>query len=304
MRKIIFAVICLVMIVGCAQEDTSTSTESPYSGGSKGIIAEFLDMGIYNDNTGIEEIFENETFPIEVMLNNKGEEDVEAGMVNITLKGIALTDFSGIVGGGVLSNTEIIEKVSDNNKVGGEITLDFSSEEEDATYLLHLTGTHYDVTVFGEVVYRYKTHAAVPKVCFKEDPQEDSVCEIEEVKEVYSSGAPIQVLSAMEKRAGTGKVAVEFEIENVGSGDVTKPGEAFTVRYDQLSFTPGDSELWECKAAGRLNEGRLDTEGKITVVCKLKNAMAENTLFTKELSLTLEYDYRELIQREIRVREQ
>ena len=54
----------------------------------------------------------------------------------------------------------------------------------------------------------------------------------------------------------------------------------------------------------RINEGRFDSAGKMTIVCKLKAAMDENTLYTKELDLTLNYKYRELIQREIRIREQ
>ena len=317
-KKIItLLIISLFVLVGCKEEDGgATQSESPYIGGSKGVIAEFLEMGIYNEGEGIEEIFEGETFPIEVMLKNKGEEDVGVGDVTIVLKGISIDDvddpddqgdFSGIAGNGILSSTEaegVIEKLSESNDEGGEITLDFTPGEREANYTVPLSGALYDVSVFGEVIYKYKTHVAVPKVCFKENLQDEKVCDIDEMKTVYSSGAPIQVKSAEEKRAGTGKIAVEFKVENVGGGEVTKPGEDFNMRYDQLSFTSSDPDLWECKAGGKLNEGRFDSAGKMTIVCKLKEAMTENTLYVKELDLTLEYKYKELIQRQIRIREQ
>jgi len=306
MNKIIIAILSLVMIIGCSgggEDNTVTNTESPYIGGNQGIIAEFLEMGVYNDETNIEEIFDGESFPIEVMIKNKGEEDVVAGDLTITLKGIALADFSGIATNGVLSNTDLIESVSEYNDAGGEITLDFTTGTEDAKYESVLNGAHYDVSVFGEVVYKYATYASVPEVCFKEDLQDDSICKVDEMKTVYSSAAPIQIRKAEEKRAGTGKIAVEFEVENVGGGAVAKPGTDFDSRYDQLSFAPGDS-LWECKAGGRLNEGRFDSNNKITIVCKLITPMAEDTLYTKSLDLKLEYKYKELISRQVRIRAQ
>jgi len=302
-RYLTMLMVCL-FFVGCAgNQVTTTAAESPFMGGNQGLIAEFLEMGIHNDASGMEEIFEDETFPIEVMVKNKGEQDVAAGDITISLKGISLDDFSGIDGAS-LSNSDAIESVSEFNKQGGEATIDFTSGAQDAQYTVAITGSHYDAGVFGEVVYTYATHASVPKVCFKEDLQTEGICEVDEAKTVFSSAAPIQVKSAAEKRAGTGKIAVEFEVENVGGGDVTKPGDDFDSRYDQLAFVSGEEDLWECKAGGKLNEGRFDSNNKVTIVCKLKDVMADDTLYTKELDLTLNYDYRTLIQRSIRIRKQ
>jgi hypothetical protein len=295
-----------LVLVGCApaeQPTTKTSEKSPYIGGSKGIVAEFLDMGIYSDESKINEIFEGETFPIEIILKNKGEHDVAAGDVEIKIKGINLADFSGIVSGGVLQNVNVIEKISDVNELGGEETLDFTPGSEDAKYLVNLVGSSYDVNVYADVVYDYRTYASVPKVCFKEDLTDTSVCEVDEVKDVFSSGAPIQVKSAEEKRAGTGKIAVEFKIENVGDGDVAVPGEEFG-RYNQLAFESSDPNDWECRAGGSIDRARLDSDGKATIICKLKDPMAEDTLYTKQLDLTLSYQYKNLIQESIRVLKQ
>ncbi|MBW2979950.1 hypothetical protein KY360_00855 [Candidatus Woesearchaeota archaeon] len=295
-----------LVLAGCEGEEQAPVTKevSPYIGGTKGLVTEFLDMGIYNDESRMNEIFEGESFPIEILLRNKGEEDLRPGDVVVRIKGISLTDFSGIVAGGILQNTEAIERVSDVNNMGGEDTLDFTPGAEDARYLVKLASYGYDVDVFAEVVYNYKTHSSVPKVCFKEDLMDPSICEVDEVKDVFSSAAPIQVISAEEKRAGTGKIAVEFKIENVGGGDVTMPGEDFNSRYDQLIFESSDPDEWECKSGGKLNAARLDNEGKATVICKLRAEMAEDTLYTKQLDLTLMYKYRTLIQESVRVLKQ
>lgn len=304
MQKIAIVLMVLtVVLAGCAQDNDIETPGSPYLGGTQGIVPNFEEMGIFNENTNTDEIFENETFPIEVTLKNKGEYEVQPGQATVTLLGVDLSDFSGIPDG-ELSNTESVEKVSEFNEEGGETTLDFTSGEMDAKYLLPLVGSTYDVSVFGKVVYYYETYAAVPKVCFKEDLKDDSICDIEESKEVFSSGAPIQVSSAIEKTAGTGKIAVEFEIENVGSGDVTTPTKEFDTRFDQLAFEPGDANTWECSAAGKINEARLDTDGKATIRCRLKEAMADNTLFTKELDLTLKYKYKEIIHEQVRIKKE
>ena len=141
-------------------------------------------------------------------------------------------------------------------------------------------------------------------MCFKEDLADESVCDVEEIKTVYSSAAPVQVKSAEEKKAGAGKIAVEFSIENVGSGQVTKPGQDFDKRYNQLSFSVNEPANWECKSGGKENQARLDSDEKAKILCRLKNALAEDTLYTKELDLTLDYDYKELIHQQIRLKEQ
>jgi hypothetical protein len=295
-----------LFLAGCGpteQPTTTTSDASPYIGGSKGVVAEFLDMGIYSDESKINEIFEEETFPIEIVLKNKGEHDVSAGDVSVKIKGINLADFSGIVSGGSLQNSDIIEKISDVNSLGGEETLDFTPGSDDAEYLVSLVGSSYDVNVYADIVYNYNTYASVPKVCFKEDLTETSVCEVDEIKSVFSSGAPIQVKSAEEKRAGTGKIAVEFKVENLGEGEVAVPGEDFG-RYDQLAFVSSDPNEWECRSGGSINKARLDSDGKATIICKLKDPMAEDTLYTKQLDLTLSYQYKTLIQESIRVLKQ
>ena len=299
-------VILVFVAAGCGEQATQdvNAPLSPYLGGSKGIEAEIIQMGVFNEASNTEEIFEGETFPIEVVLKNKGETEVAVGKATVTLLGINLQDFENIPQQ-QLSNTQLIEKVEKGvNEEGGEVTLDFTSGALDARYKVPLSGSSYDVSIFARVTYEYKTQAAVPKVCFKENLRDTTVCDVEGIKDVFSSGAPIKVSSAEEKTAGTGKVAVEFLIENVASGDVTLPSQAFDSRFDQLAFTVSDANEWECKSGGREGVARLDTNGRATILCRLKNALPADALYTKEVDLTLSYNYRSLIHKQIRVKKQ
>jgi len=303
---IALSVVFLFLIAACDSAiEEVIAGDSPYIEGTKGLIAEFEGMGFFNEDSGLEEIFESETFPIEVILRNKGEEPIDIGEATVTLIGININDFDGVVSNGVLSNLAIIEEISEFNEEGGEEILDFTSGADNAKYKLPLAGTSYDISVFANIEYEYKTHASVPKVCFKGDLNDPSVCKVDETKDVFSSAAPIRVKMAEEKRAGTGKIAVEFEIENVGTGKVTKPGEAFDSRFDKLNYVVSDASNWECRSGGRSNEARLDADGKATIICRwIGTPLTANDIYTKQLDLTLDYKYKELIHQQIRIKKE
>ncbi len=298
---VILSVLSLFILAGCTGNETTIAPAgTPYFGGSQGVIAYFEDMGIYNDKTGINEIFEGETFPIEINLKNKGEHEIAPNDVKIKLLGIKLTDFNGIVSSGELKNTDTIEKVSEYLLEGGEETIDFTSGSNDAEYKIDLAGSTYDINIFASVEYEYQTYAAVPQVCFKEDLTDPSICEVNQVKSVYSSAAPLQVVNVEEKSAGTGKVSLEFEIRNVGGGDVTIPDSDFDPRYNKLEYEISDASQWDCSR----DEIRLDSTGYAKLICRLKEQMPDNTLYTKEVDLTLKYKYKELITKPVRIKEQ
>ncbi|MBU0615296.1 MAG: hypothetical protein KJ601_04345 [Nanoarchaeota archaeon] len=300
---VMLGVLMLLTLTACGPGEQTTDV-SPYIGGTRGLISTFGEMGVFSDITGHNEIYESESFPIEVTIGNKGEYEVDVGKLTITLKGINLNDFSGIVTSGILSNTQLIEKISEFNALGGETQLDFTPGAEDAIYTPDMNVEVYDVDVFGEVVYEYKTFSVVPKVCFKENLQDVRICNVDETKQVFSSGAPIQIVSAEEKGAGTGKIAVEYVIQNVGGGDVALTTDEFDRRYDQVGILV-DNEAFECKGpGGRTGVARFDESGSATIICKLKEALPTGTLYTAQLGLTLEYKYRELIQESIRIRGQ
>ncbi|MEE9525498.1 MAG: hypothetical protein V3V78_02720 [Candidatus Woesearchaeota archaeon] len=299
-KKILITLILAAMamfIVGCG-EDEVASGPSPYIGGSQGVIAEFEPLGI--EESGIYTIFETETFPLQVVLKNKGEHDLAQDDVEVIIHGIPLSDFTGI-SAGTLSNNKNIEKISELNEEGGETVIDFG---QNVKYVQDIPGTFYDLSIFASYTYKYKTYASVANVCFKENLRDERVCTVDESKDVFSSGAPIQVTSAVEKPAGAGLIEVDFEIENVGGGKATLPGREFSPQYNQIAYTiePATERVkWTCTAAGRENEARL-LDGKATIRCRLKTSLETEALYTKAIGLTLSYDYRDLIQETVRIK--
>ncbi|MAG08211.1 hypothetical protein CMO89_01955 [Candidatus Woesearchaeota archaeon] len=303
----------LILIVGCAEEAQETSSASPFLGGTKGIVAEFQDMGIRNERTGQNEIYEGETFPIEILVWNKGEDDVEPSNLLVSLMGINLPDFDNITGEndpnveeGALSNIAKIERISEFNPEGGEIPLNFiESDADGANYTINLTGSSYNVNLFASVVYNYTTYVAVPKLCYNGDPANTDICVVDEEKDVFSSAAPIQVKKAEEKRAGSGIIAVEFDVENVGSGKVTKQGEGFDNRYDQFEFKMPDATEaanWACTSGGNTDWGRLDKSGKAKIRCKRNTQIQKNdAVYTREFGLEIKYKYKDIIQDSVRI---
>jgi hypothetical protein len=294
---VIILLTTMVLLVGCTAEETQTGP-SPYIGGSNGVLAEFEPMGI--EENGMYTIFEDESFPIQVVLKNKGEHDLAAGDVRIVIHGIPLSDFTGI-SSGELTNTKKIERISELNEEGGEEVINFG---QDVKYMPEVPGSFYDISVFASYTYSYKTYASVPDVCFKENLRDERVCDVESSKKVYSSGAPIQVKSVVEKPAGAGLISLEFEIENVGGGKSTLPGQEFSTQYNQLAYAiepSTEKDKWTCAAAGRENEARL-IDGKATIRCRLKDSLEKDALYTKAIGLTLSYDYRDIIQETVRIK--
>lgn len=308
-KYLLILFLCLMLIlVGCAPRAKKTveSVGSPFISGDKGLIAEFLQMGIFNEGDNIEEIFHTESFPVEVALKNKGEADIDVDKAVIKLSGVELTQFTPSPGiPAEKKNTIKLERVSEFNKAGSEETISFGGP---FTYTGSLVGNVIDLSFFAKVEYNYNTSVSVPKVCFKGDLNDPSLCKVEEPKQVFSSAGPVQIKSAAEKSAGTGKISVELEVQNVGSGKVTLQDPttgtptAFDHRFDQLSFTVVPADKWDCKAGGNPTVARLDSTGKATIVCRLKTALVKQDLFTQELGITLMYKYRDIIHKQLRIK--
>lgn len=299
MRKIILVlmVVAFMFVAGCNQGGDSTkTTETPtFYGGTQGVVAEFEQMGMEVD--GIETVWVGTDFPVEVIVKNKGEENIDAQDLTVTIQGVDTTLFN--IDNPVQQNTVVLDKVSELNDKGGEETLSFGNAK-----LNEISSLFYDANFFASVVYKYKTYAAVPKVCFKANYQDDSVCELEGDKKVYSSGAPIVVTSVTQKPSGTKRIAIEFDIENVGGGDVTTPNGEFNSLYNQLNFnlTEGQSDItFTCTSAANPTTARFDQDEKTKVICK-SSELPEGTLYTKQLTLELSYKYKDLISRTVRIK--
>ncbi|MBR9690504.1 hypothetical protein GOV08_02355 [Candidatus Woesearchaeota archaeon] len=304
---ILSVIVFLLLLTGCNGGDTSESISlnDPYLGGSQGLVIEFEPLGV--ETNGVQQIFDDETFPVEFTLKNKGEYTVPAGTLKTKIKGISPSDYTGLTF--EKSNSDEIEKISEYNDRGGETTIDHgdgrlvASRIKDRNLL--------SATIFGEITYPYKTFISAPKVCFKDvtsKTRDNEICDVDTTLQVFSSGAPIKAVSAQESRSGRGLVAVEFEIENVGGGEAKSASSAeFDYRYDEIGFNVQESsspEKWDCRSSGREGVGRFGDDQRLTIICKLRDQykIQPDEVYQSQLDLTLEYSYKVLISSDLIIR--
>jgi hypothetical protein len=76
----------------------------------------------------------------------------------------------------------------------------------------------------------------------------------------------------------------------------------FDDRFSQVAYSIDDSLGWECKSGGRENEARM-VDGTAEIICQLSEALSEDDLYTKSVSLTFDYTYRDIISETLRVKE-
>lgn len=291
---ILFSVLLigLLLITGCGQQQQTVGS-SAFKGGTQGVTGVFEPFGI--EENGIYSIFDAETFPLEVTIGNKGEYLIQPNDVTVKLLGPSKEEFSGIPAWEVKNKNEV-EIISDLLTTGGEETLSFAT---DAKYLKPVNGA-LDREWFANIEYKYQTYVIVPEVCFKDDLKDTRVCDIKGAKTFFVSGAPITVTGVTEDLAGQGIMAITLNVKNAGTGKVAKPGENFGTQ-DKFTYSIDDAG-WECKSGGKIGEGRFNN-GIADVLCKTKQPLAKDTLATKQLKITFDYKYRDIVAEKLMIKE-
>ncbi|MBT4716588.1 hypothetical protein HOB85_01315 [Candidatus Woesearchaeota archaeon] len=307
MKRILIALMAfaLVFVSGCGGGEVSTLS-SPYYGGSQGIIASFEPVGGTSQASTTNAVFEGEIFPVDIQVLNKGEYTLEAGELIASIKGINLAEFGSALNGEV-SNPMIIERVSEFLPEGGTEFLNFGEAA-----MTNVPGTFYEANFFAEIDYHYQTHIALPQVCFKEDLRDERICDATQpALPVFSSGAPIIATKASQKPAGQGRVMVEVEIANVGTGKARVDSVTdVDPRYDEVTFqlvqTAGDQVTWECtsRGSGAIAPGQPATarlsQGAVYIRCR-SSPLPDKALYTSQMDLILDYWYQDIIGQTITV---
>ena len=290
----------LFIVAACTPKPTTPAGGSAFIGGTEGIVASFEPLSVKDPESGFYTIYDTEDFSLDVLLKNKGEETVPLGKATVRLLGPAPTLFQNIPAW-QLFNKQAVDKISEFNPEGGEEIISFTSTGARAKYTGPVTGLT-DLTWNAEYWYDYKTYLIINDVCFKGDITEKKVCEVKEAKTFSVSGAPITVSAVGEDVAGKGIMLLKIDVRDAGAGQATIPGQEFDTRFDQVRYSVDEPDKWECKSGGRENEARL-TDGIATINCRLKQPLAGNDLYTKQVRLTLEYTYKDLVQEKLRIKE-
>ena len=291
---IIFIILALLVVAGCDTEEAPTETAKVFLGGTDGVTASFEAFGVAEDGTYT--IFDEDTFSIDVTLKNKGEYDVKAEEVKVNLLGPSQDEFTGITSW-ELKNSNIIDMKSELIPEGGEETIDFASEAKYKSKVIAFT----DRVWFANIEYVYQTKLIIPEACLKEDLADERVCDVKGDKTFHVSGAPVTVTNVEDSVAGKGIMALKITVEKRGNGKVAQPDNKFSATKEEFAYTI-DDEAWKCTSAGQEGKARL-IEGKADIVCKSREPLEEGTLATKQISLTLDYKYQDLVQETLRIKE-
>jgi hypothetical protein len=294
-------ILSVLILASCTNTGREPAITAPFLGGYDGLVAEFLPIGTVSEARKYE-VWQDDNFPVSVLVKNKGEYTIPANSVLFELKGIAKSDFTGI--DFETDNPEQLDKVSEFNKEGGQDIIDFGNAQYTA-----LTGTYYDANFYIYFTYPYETYINVPKVCYKENIKDDTVCNVDESKQAFASGGAIQVGSVVERYIGKGKISLDIPIKNVGKGKaVAFQSDDFRPEWDTVEFQV-QTQDWECRALGDTAVARIShpttqrsSADDVVIHCENKN-LEKGALYTKSFTLTLRYYYQDYIAQIVKIKE-
>lgn len=294
MKKYIFALfVCMLLfLVGCGDEEgAAPAAGTPFLGGTNGILVNFED-------SPPAEVFDGGDYPFDIIvkLKNNGEWDVPSEKARVKITGIRAEQF------GLLDSDLVKQSPDDLPKMQRDPTgklIDSPPIFVEFNNLNHaeaITGAALTYPIRADVCYRYGTEA-VAQICVRENilnPKEGGICEINEDKTVFNSGAPIQLTEFTESKRSSDKIGFSFNVAHQGTGDI----------YEQDTLCNNERSL-ENKVYIKVNAGMagvacsgLDggTEGFVKLFSGIKTIQCTLTIpspadYEVPVTITLGYDY-------------
>ncbi len=298
-KSIIYIVLMFSLLAfasGCTQQTAEVKEESVgtyFVGGTSGLDVRFA------EGEPPTEFYENESIPISIILENKGETDVVNPKVFIS--GVPPSAWEdGVSTSKQLESTlEGISKFGETTTPGGQTDYTFGNVNFD----LPITTGSISQRTYATACYNYSTDI-VTSICMKQNIAKQvsgrEVCELSGARSIENSAAPIQVTTVREEPRSRNQVSITFIVENKGSGDVYwTPGE-----LDCNTLTPRDIDKVKVSSIN-LGAKSLDngitcnglttdnllrmSDGVGTFVCHIN--VLENEEYLDLLTMTLDYGY-------------
>ena len=215
MRKSILLIL-LLLLAACQGQDTGPADGTPFLGGSQGLVLSFLEdsppQTVYDKG--------QMTFGITVKLENNGEWDVPHERIFVDILGFEPSLFGA-------SSSSLTKSPSDD--IVGRGREEFRQEVapsfidfERLKYVGEIPGAELSFPVRANACYFYGT-IATTKLCSRANlisPTPDGLCNVNEPKEVFNSGAPVQVTSLTQSPRAADKIGFTFKINHVGTGQI------------------------------------------------------------------------------------
>ena len=290
MRKgFVFAVAALLVILSACKAGEKAAPEgAPFIGGTTGVLLDFIDFR--------SEVFDagQDPFDVTVKLENKGEWTVPKDRIRVTLSGINPQEFGKHVEDFVAMPTDdLVGKRKDATGTVLEsppITIEFKN----LNYMAALTGAELQFPLVASVCYGYGTNVE-SKLCVRKNilnPEAGGLCEINEAKTAFSSGAPVQVENLRENARAANKVGFSFDIVQKASGKVFEQASGCLTENKvkiKIDARMAGLSCTGLATTGSVAEGTVTLfDGKKTVSCT-QEVRADD--YEQRLTVSLEYDY-------------
>ncbi len=291
-----------LFLFGCDQNNKGASLGTPFIGGTNGIKMHF------GENAPPNKIFDSGEMPfdITVVLKNEGEFTVPAGEARLTVLGIDASAFGKSPSDMVVVVKQPLQ-AKEKSITGNEIdSPEIDVSIENLTYKNKLAGD-FSMPIKANLCYLYQTQAVVG-LCLSSNPlaQNTGVCNVQEAKTVYNSGAPVQVENFVEYVRGKNKIGFSFDIVQKGDGKIIKDTEQncldASVPEQNEMYVSVDTGLSGLKCRP-LKDGsdtsgyvRL-SNGKVTIDCE--QPVSQQGSFVKPISINLKYRYSQTISKEV-----
>jgi len=305
-RALIALLVLIVVLAGCAGKGgKKVDLTAPFVGGTAGISADFLDSR--------KQVFDGgrDPFDIVVKLENKGESTVLPNRVRVKLSGVNPSEFSKLeedLTKNPPDELTAVRKDSQGNTIpGAQTTVEFNA----LNHFSQISGAQVTFPLRADVCYTYTTNA-VSKMCVRSNimnPEPNGICEVNEDKPVFNSGAPVQVSSVKESAFGKDKLSISFSVDNVGGGDTFERGsvcdrstrsKAGRVYVIVDTGVPGIS-CTGLQTTGTHAEGFVTLyDNKKLVTCT--QTVASHTDFEQQIDIAAIYDYEQFQQTDLTVK--
>ena len=304
MKRGIFLIILILLIIGCSNTRTNEPREN-WRTGTQGLQVTML------PNLPPARLYDDQ--PVEVVLDlaNKGATEVGSSSDRIYLSGFDQNIITGIP-----TNGQIIPLIEGKTEFGpgGVGTLSFKGT---IRALGFRNVDKYTPRLLVTTCYGYETVGS-DNVCVDPDPytsaRTEKVCTPSSVSMGGSQGAPVSI-GPVQVEASPGRTRFTISVTNVGGGDVFKPGANYLNKCspyadEGLQYTDADAvQVVDVSVAGvsmrpsckPLDNGFLRlNSGRGTIYCEFSNIQGSSA-YTTPLTVTLAYGYRQSLTRDLTI---
>lgn len=306
MRRLVVILAVVFLVVGCqAGSKKQVNLETPFIGGSQGLALDFQDLR--------KEVFDGgrDPFDVIVKLDNKGESLVKKEDVQVKISGINPAEFSKGEAGLMLNAPDDVIEVrgapQGSTLPGQQVFVEFTGLNHKGV----ISGASAQFPLRADVCYVYRTKT-VSELCVRDNlltPRAGGICEVNGDKQVFNSGAPVQVANFKEAARAKDKIGFTFEIKNAGAGSVFQRN-SICNRIDRKNenrvYVIVQTGLDGLQCTGLETSGK-GAEGFVTLYDSSKIVSCSQTISSRSdyeqlVNIETIYDYEQTVQSTITVK--